>query len=197
MMFKAKSRHVVHTAGDPVLKAVAKPVAAVTPEILALAERMLQATRVFDGIGLAAPQAGESLRMVVFDVPMDSMGENPTPGELQLLPRMPLIVINPEILSTSGNLTEYTEGCLSVPDIFAPVIRSERVLFRATTLQGEVIECECGGLLGRCIQHELDHLDGKLFTDRLTPADAQKIEKPLRQLVRYGEKHKFLRVKVK
>jgi peptide deformylase len=197
MMFKAKSRHVVHTAGDPVLKAVAKPVAAVTPEILALAERMLQATRVFDGIGLAAPQAGESLRMVVFDVPMDSMGENPTPGELQLLPRMPLIVINPEILSTSGNLTEYTEGCLSVPDIFAPVIRPERVLFRATTLQGEVIECECGGLLGRCIQHELDHLDGKLFTDRLTPADAQKIEKPLRQLVRYGEKHKFLRVKVK
>lgn len=196
-MFKAKSRHVVHTAGDPVLKAVAKPVAAVTPEILALAERMLQATRVFDGIGLAAPQAGESLRMVVFDVPMDSMGENPTPGELQLLPRMPLIVINPEILSTSGNLTEYTEGCLSVPDIFAPVIRPERVLFRATTLQGEVIECECGGLLGRCIQHELDHLDGKLFTDRLTPADAQKIEKPLRQLVRYGEKHKFLRVKVK
>ena len=197
MMFKAKSRHVVHTAGDPVLKAVAKPVAAVTPEILALAERMLQATRVFDGIGLAAPQAGESLRMVVFDVPMDSMGENPTPGELQLLPRMPLIVINPEILSTSGDLTEYTEGCLSVPDIFAPVIRPERVLFRATTLQGEVIECECGGLLGRCIQHELDHLDGKLFTDRLTPADAQKIEKPLRQLVRYGEKHKFLRVKVK
>lgn len=197
MMFKAKSRHVVHTAGDPVLKAVAKPVAAVTPEILALAERMLQATRFFDGIGLAAPQAGESLRMVVFDVPMDSMGENPTPGELQLLPRMPLIVINPEILSTSGNLTEYTEGCLSVPDIFAPVIRPERVLFRATTLQGEVIECECGGLLGRCIQHELDHLDGKLFTDRLTPADAQKIEKPLRQLVRYGEKHKFLRVKVK
>lgn len=197
MMFKAKSRHVVHTAGDPVLKAVAKPVAAVTPEILALAERMLQATRVFDGIGLAAPQAGESLRMVVFDVPMDSMGENPTPGELQLLPRMPLIVINPEILSTSGNLTEYTEGCLSVPDIFAPVIRPERVLFRATTLQGEVIECECGGLLGRCIQHELDHLDGKLFTDRLTPADAQKIEKSLRQLVRYGEKHKFLRVKVK
>ena len=196
-MFKAKSRHVVHTAGDPVLKAVAKPVAAVTPEILALAERMLQATRVFDGIGLAAPQAGESLRMVVFDVPMDSMGENPTPGELQLLPRMPLIVINPEILSTSGNLTEYTEGCLSVPDIFAPVIRPERVHFRATTLQGEVIECECGGLLGRCIQHELDHLDGKLFTDRLTPADAQKIEKPLRQLVRYGEKHKFLRVKVK
>ena len=196
-MFKAKSRHVVHTAGDSVLKAVAKPVAAVTPEILALAERMLQATRVFDGIGLAAPQAGESLRMVVFDVPMDSMGENPTPGELQLLPRMPLIVINPEILSTSGNLTEYTEGCLSVPDIFAPVIRPERVLFRATTLQGEVIECECGGLLGRCIQHELDHLDGKLFTDRLTPADAQKIEKPLRQLVRYGEKHKFLRVKVK
>lgn len=197
MLFKEKSRHVVHTAGDPVLKAVAKPVTAVTPEILALAERMLMAMRVFDGIGLAAPQAGEALRMVVFDVPMDSMSEPPTPGELQLLPRMPLTVINPEIISFAGEKTEYTEGCLSVPDIFAPVIRPERVFFRATTLNGEMIECECGGLLGRCIQHELDHLDGKLFIDRLTPAEAMKIEKPLRQLVRYGEKHKYLRVKVK
>lgn len=196
MLNKEKVRNVVHTAGDPVLKAVARPVTAVTPEIIALAERMLMAMRAFDGIGLAAPQAGESLRMVVLDIPMDSMSDNPTPGELQLLPRMPLTVINPEILSVSGEETEYTEGCLSVPDIFAPVIRPERVLFRASTLNGEVIECECGGLLGRCIQHELDHLDGTLFIDRLTPAAALKIEKPLRQLLRYGEKHKYLRVKV-
>jgi peptide deformylase len=197
MLFKGKTRHVVHTAGDPVLKATAKPVSAVTPEIRALAERMFQAMQVFDGIGLAAPQAGESLRMVVFDIPADSMSNPPTPGEMMLLPRMPLTVINPEILSTSGEYSEYTEGCLSVPEIFAPVIRPNKVVFRAATLDGEIIECECGGLLGRCIQHELDHLDGKLFTDRLSPEEAQKIERSLRQLVRYGEKHKYLRVKVK
>ena len=197
MLFKEKNRYVVHTAGDPVLKAVAKPVTAVTPEIRALAERMTAAMHVFDGIGLAAPQAGESLRMVVFDIPADSISDDPTPGELQLLPRMPLTVINPEIPSTSGSLTEYTEGCLSVPDIFAPVVRPERVLFRASTLDGEIIECECGGLLGRCIQHELDHLDGKLFTDRLGTAEYLKIDKSMRQLIRYGEKHKYLRTKVK
>ena len=196
MLFHGKTRHVVHTAGDPVLKETAKPVSAVTPEIRALAERMFQAMQVFDGIGLAAPQAGESLRMVVFDVPADSMSNPPTPGEMLLLPRMPLTVINPEILSASGEYSEYTEGCLSVPDIFAPVIRPDKVVFRASTLDGEIIECECGGLLGRCIQHELDHLDGKLFTDRLSPEEARKIERSLRQLVRYGEKHKYLRVKV-
>ena len=166
MLFRNKKRYVVHTAGDPVLKAKARPVEAVTPEIRELACNMQEALRVFSGVGIAAPQVGESLRLVVFDIPVDSMGENPTVGEQLLLPRMPLTVINPEIVASSDVLCESDEGCLSVPDIWAPVVRPATVVFRATTLDGEVIECECGGLLGRCIQHELDHLDGILYIDR-------------------------------
>ena len=111
MLFRNKKRYVVHTAGDPVLKAKARPVEAVTPEIRELACNMQEALRVFSGVGIAAPQVGESLRLVVFDIPVDSMGENPTVGEQLLLPRMPLTVINPEIVASSDVLCESDEGC--------------------------------------------------------------------------------------
>jgi len=193
MFFKNKKIRPLRTAGDPVLGATALPVAAVTPEIRNLAAEMTEAVRAFNGIGLAAPQIGESLRMVVFDVPMPKSPKELTPGEELLLPRMPLTVINPEIISASGTLSEYDEGCLSVPDIFATVVRPDKVLFRATLLDGEVVECECGGLLGRCIQHELDHLDGLLFTDRLDPAESRRIAAPLEYLRKEGSKRNYLR----
>lgn len=197
MFFKNKKRYVVHTVGDPVLREKAKPVAAVTPEIRQLAASMIESMQAFEGIGLAAPQAGESLRLVVFDVPLESMGDTPSTGERLLLPKMPLAVVNPEIVASSENLTSHDEGCLSLPDLFAPVVRPASVVFRAQTLDGEWIECECGGLLGRCIQHELDHLDGTLFIDRLTPETARTVERELKQLIRFGERHHFHRVKVK
>ncbi|WP_417170925.1 peptide deformylase [Victivallis sp.] len=197
MFFKNKKRYVVHTVGDPVLREKAKPVAAVTPEIRQLAASMIESMQAFEGIGLAAPQAGESLRLVVFDVPLESMGDTPSTGERLLLPKMPLAVVNPEIVASSENLTSHDEGCLSLPDLFAPVVRPASVVFRAQTLDGEWIECECGGLLGRCIQHELDHLDGTLFIDRLTPEAARTVERELKQLIRFGERHHFHRVKVK
>lgn len=197
MFFKNKKRYVVHTVGDPVLREKAKPVAAVTPEIRQLAASMIESMQAFEGIGLAAPQAGESLRLVVFDVPLESMGDTPSTGERLLLPKMPLAVVNPEIVASSENLTSHDEGCLSLPDLFAPVVRPASVMFRAQTLDGEWIECECGGLLGRCIQHELDHLDGTLFIDRLTPEAARTVERELKQLIRFGERHHFHRVKVK
>lgn len=197
MFFKNKKRYVVHTVGDPVLREKAKPVAAVTPEIRQLAASMIESMQAFEGIGLAAPQAGESLRLVVFDVPLESMGDAPSTGERLLLPKMPLAVVNPEIVASSENLTSHDEGCLSLPDLFAPVVRPASVVFRAQTLDGEWIECECGGLLGRCIQHELDHLDGTLFIDRLTPEAARTVERELKQLIRFGERHHFHRVKVK
>ncbi|WP_295810728.1 peptide deformylase [uncultured Victivallis sp.] len=197
MFFKNKKRYVVHTVGDPVLREKAKPVAAVTPEIRQLAASMIESMQAFEGIGLAAPQAGESLRLVVFDVPLESMGDTPSTGERLLLPKMPLVVVNPEIVASSENLTSHDEGCLSLPDLFAPVVRPASVVFRAQTLDGEWIECECGGLLGRCIQHELDHLDGTLFIDRLTPEAARTVERELKQLIRFGERHHFHRVKVK
>lgn len=197
MFFKNKKRYVVHTVGDPVLREKAKPVAAVTPEIRQLAASMIESMQAFEGIGLAAPQAGESLRLVVFDVPLESMGDIPSTGERLLLPKMPLAVVNPEIVASSEDLTSHDEGCLSLPDLFAPVVRPASVVFRAQTLDGEWIECECGGLLGRCIQHELDHLDGTLFIDRLTPEAARTVERELKQLIRFGERHHFHRVKVK
>ena len=197
MFFKNKKRYVVHTVGDPVLREKAKPVAAVTPEIRQLAASMIESMQAFEGIGLAAPQAGESLRLVVFDVPLESMGDTPSTGERLLLPKMPLAVVNPEIVASSEDLTSHDEGCLSLPDLFAPVVRPASVVFRAQTLDGEWIECECGGLLGRCIQHELDHLDGTLFIDRLTPEAARTVERELKQLIRFGERHHFHRVKGK
>lgn len=192
-----KIKYVVHTAGDPVLKQKAQTIEAVTPEIRELAAYMLETVRAFKGLGIAAPQVGKSLRLVVFDIPLELMSENPSIGEQLLLPKMPLTVVNPEIVFSSNELAEQDEGCLSVPDIWAPVVRPASVLFKATTLEGEAIECECAGLLGRCIQHELDHLEGVLFVDRVSPAAAKTIERDLKHLIRYGEKHHFHRTKSK
>ena len=86
---------------------------------------------------------------------------------------------------------------MSVPDIFANVVRPSRVVFRAMTLDGEPIECECGGLLARCIQHELDHLDGVLFVDRLSPAEHRRVDRALNRLLAFGKTHEFNRVVTK
>ena len=104
-------------------------------------------------------------------------------------------LINPEIISTSSSKSTRDEGCLSVPDIYAPVERPEKVVLRSMTLDGEMIEVECGGLLGRCIQHELDHLEGKCFTDRLSPEAAREVAGEIKRLIRYGEKKSFMRTK--
>lgn len=186
-----KKSYTVYTAGAGVLKQIAKPVAVVSDEIRTIAGEMFAAMRVFNGIGLAAPQYGHSLRMVVFDVPADS--NTGTPGENALLPRMPLVVINPEIVAYSTEKNTREEGCLSVPEIYAPVERPVCVVFRAQTLDGEFIEAECGGLLGRCIQHELDHLDGKLFTDRLKPEVARAVRGDLERLKKIGQSSNYRR----
>ena len=104
------------------------------------------------------------------------------------------IINNPEITAVSGDVAERDEGCLSVPEIYAPVVRPARVAFRAQLLSGIPIEGECGGLLGRCLQHEIDHLDGYLFTDRLSPEAARRIEGQFKRLVEFGKSHDFRRV---
>ena len=195
MLFNAKKRISLRTLGDEVLARVADPILNVDAEIVQLAREMIEATVVFNGIGLAAPQYGVSKRLVVLDVPADYVQGVPTPGEEQLLPRMPLVLINPEIISYSTNKSTRDEGCLSVPDIYAPVERPEKVVLRSQTLDGDMIECECGGLLGRCIQHELDHLEGKCFTDRLSPEAAREVAGEIKRLRKYGEKKSFLRTK--
>lgn len=192
--FKRKNELPVITSGAPVLKKSAQPVLQVNDEIRELANNMIYAMREYDGIGLAAPQVGVSLRLVVLEVPGDDETAA-TAGEKAMLPQMPMVLVNPRIIGRSDSLCERDEGCLSVPGIYAPVIRSERVVLQSELLDGSVIEYECGGLLGRCIQHELDHLDGFLFTDRLEPAEAKRISKQLESLERAGQSRNYIRSK--
>lgn len=192
-MLKLKFRHPVRTFGAPVLRQKAQAIPAITNEIRDLAEDMTRAMHAYDGIGIAAPQVGVSKRLVVFDIPAPDEAAELSPGEAALLPRMPLAVVNPEIVATSSTLSEYEEGCLSVPKIFAPVVRPDRVVLRAQLLDGSEIEYECGGLLGRCVQHELDHLDGVLFPDRVAPDELEKVREQLDELERAGAQKGFRR----
>lgn len=190
----APDRYTVKTYGHDVLKQKASPVEKIDAEILELVDNMLEKVKKFDGIGLAAPQVGVSKRVVVFDVPDAPESNSGSVGEAILLSQMPLVVINPEIIATNGEEFSYDEGCLSVPDIFGPVIRPSNVIMRATLLDGSTVEYECGGLLARCIQHELDHLDGLLFVDRMTEDARRNVEFKLFRLEKNGKKRNFERI---
>jgi len=192
-MLKLKCRLPVMTLGAAVLRAKAQAIPSITDEVRELAAEMTRAMRKYDGIGIAAPQVGISKRLVVFDIPTPEDDRDLSPGEAALLPLMPLAVVNPEIVASSSTLSEYDEGCLSVPKIFATVVRPERVVLRAVLLDGSEIEYECGGLLGRCVQHELDHLDGVLFPDRVAPAELEKLRDQLEELEQTGKSKNFRR----
>jgi peptide deformylase len=174
----------IRFCGDPVLRKRAEPVIKVTAAIRELAERMIitMYENEIPGIGLAAPQVGVDLRLItlaVFESPED-LPPNPTPGEVFLASRMPLALINPEIVWASPATDFMEEGCLSIPKLCGEVERPALIIVRASTLDGESFTLQCGNLLGRCIQHEIDHLNGVLFIDRLRPevraAMAVKIE---------------------
>jgi peptide deformylase len=140
---------------DPKLRAKAKPVAAGDDRIPALAERMLATMYKAPGIGLAAPQVGELLRLVVVDLRPDDKPD-------------PMVLVNPEIVGLSKELAAREEGCLSLPNQFAEVTRPAVVKVRWTDLSGARREVEADGLLSACLQHEIDHLDGVLFVDHLS-----------------------------
>jgi len=142
---------------DRRLREVSKPIEAVTDEIRALARDMLDVMYDEPGIGLAAPQLGFPVRLVVVDVAWTEEGAE----------KSPRILVNPEIVHAEGTLT-WNEGCLSVPDFQAEVERAERVRLRASDLDGNALELEAEGLEAVCFQHELDHLDGVLFIDRIS-----------------------------
>ena len=149
-----------------------------------------------DGIGLAAPQVGVPLRMFALHVYMqEDENGNPvcgsSPGELELLPKMPLVFVNPEIVSRSEVIEEREEGCLSVPGLYAPVARPASVVLKAQILGGKEICLECGGLLGRAIQHEYDHLDGIVFVQRLKDEDLSSIKSGIDKIVKKSGKRNF------
>lgn len=144
---------------DAVLRQVAQPVTEITPEILALLDDMVDTMYDEEGIGLAAPQVGVSKRVIVIDVEAKEEGK----------PLHPVKMINPEIISVSETQTVLEEGCLSLPEMRVEVSRPDKVKFRYTDVHGIVQEVDAEDLLAKCIQHEIDHLDGKLIFDYLSP----------------------------
>jgi peptide deformylase len=144
------------TAPDPRLKIKARPVSAVDDKVRRLMDDMLDTMYGAIGIGLAAPQVGQSSRVIVLDVARE--GEKPQPLQLA----------NPEILWRSPELTTGNEGCLSLPEHYAEVTRPAKIRLRYLDYQNEIREIEASGLLAMCLQHEIDHLDGVLFVDHIS-----------------------------
>lgn len=136
--------------GNSVLREVAQPVRKVNAEIKQLVEHMFETMNLERGIGLAAPQVGVSKRVIVLDLSHEGIP--------------PFALINPEIVRATGKDTD-SEGCLSIPGVFLPVTRPSKIKIKARNLADRQIVLEADGLLARAIQHEIDHLDGKLFTD--------------------------------
>ncbi len=158
---------------DPRLKKVAAPVAEVTPDLRRLADDMLETMYDAPGIGLAAPQVGVSARLIVMDC-VRSEEEAPRP----------LALFNPEVIWASEETSVYEEGCLSVPEQYADIERPAEVKVRWTNPEGKPQEERFGGLWATCVQHEIDHLDGKLFIDYLTPLKRQLITRKMEKLKR-------------
>ncbi len=193
MQAKKRRKYMLQTYGNESLKKTSEKVTVFDRELNELVRTMTRAMHELNGIGLAAVQIGVHKRLVVIDVPQSSMGNPPTPGEIQLLPQMPLALVNPEIIEFGSDLEPYDEGCLSVPEIYAPVVRPRLIKVRAQDLTGASFEFECGGLLARCIQHEVDHLNGFVFIDRLTDEVKATVANELAALERRGKKFNFQR----
>ncbi len=155
--------------GHPTLRKVAEPVRDWGEELKELASNMIDTMRVNDGIGLAAPQVNISLRMFVVDKHL--INED---WEAEAF-------INPEILEAEGS-EPYEEGCLSIPGIREEVVRPTRIRVRYQKLDGSTVEEEMDGLLARVFQHEFDHLNGILFTDKISPIKKKLLEPRIREL---------------
>ncbi|RLT99250.1 peptide deformylase [Ketobacter sp.] len=149
---------------DPRLRTKAKPVTKVDDNIRKLTDDMLETMYEAPGIGLAATQVNVHQRIVVIDVSEEK--------------NQPLVLINPEYEVISGE-QDFDEGCLSVPGYYETVTRAEKIRLQALNRDGEPFEMECDGILSVCIQHELDHLDGKLFVDHISKLKRERIRKKL------------------
>jgi len=153
---------------DPRLKKMSDPVVDVSDELRALANDMLETMYDAPGIGLAAPQVGLLSRLIVLDC-VKAEGEKPRP----------LIMFNPEVIASSDETNVYEEGCLSIPEQFADVTRPAEVQVRWMDENGKEHSEGMDGLWATCVQHEIDHLDGKLFIDYLKPLKRQMITRKM------------------
>jgi peptide deformylase len=181
--------------GDPVLRAKGKRVEKIDENIRQLAQNMIETMHAANGVGLAAQQIGEPLQLTVLDVSQveDRPSTMKLNGEL-VDPKsaMPIVLINPEI-----NLSDETEigveGCLSFPDITGDIERAESVSVRAQTPEGTTVDIEATGLLARAMQHEIDHLNGILFIDRMSSAAKAAVSSRLKRLQKQTQRGKRLR----
>jgi len=182
--------------GDPILRAKGKQIEKIDDHIRELAANMIETMHAANGIGLAAQQVGEALQLTVLDV---SQIED-RPSTLKLNGKdvdptasMPLVLINPEI--ELGRETEIgTEGCLSFPEINGQIERAESTTARAQNLEGDKIEIVASGLLARAIQHEVDHLNGILFIDRMNSATKAALSSRLKRMQKETKHGKRIRV---
>lgn len=173
--------HIVSYPAE-VLRQTAAPVREITAEVRAVAERMIELMHQADGVGLAAPQVGLSWRLFVADVPEDDDEGRSAAAEPPSATRGPVVYINPVISDPAGAVERYEEGCLSLPDIRGDVLRPPTVTIRAMGLDGREFTQRGTGLLARCWQHELDHLDGILILDRMTQMSRLKNRPAVRRL---------------
>ena len=182
-IFKRRKKMKISIYGEQVLRQRAAEIEGIDDEVKELASSMITCMRDNDGVGLAAPQVGISRRLVVLGLPQP---KNPvvSPGEILLYPKMPLVLINPQLSPIGDEISTAEEGCLSVPDIYASVSRPKTVMLKATLLNNEHISIECSGFLARALQHETDHLNGTLFVDLLKKSDYALIKNKLKQLKR-------------
>ena len=170
--------------GDPILRTKGKRVVKVDERIRALVSDMLETMHAANGVGLAAQQIGEPLQLTVIDI----SGVEDRPSTLRLNGKkvepnsaMPLVLLNPQL--TLDDETELgPEGCLSFPEINADIARAVSIVGKAETLEGEPIEIEASGLLARALQHEVDHLNGILFIDRMSSASKASLASRLKRL---------------
>ncbi|MBG87532.1 MAG: peptide deformylase [Verrucomicrobiales bacterium] len=167
--------------GHPILREKGADISEITPEIETLIQNMFETMEDYHGIGLAAQQVAQALQLTVIDISavedrpstLKIDGEEADPKSI-----MPLVLINPE-LELGGEREEGPEGCLSFPDIYADVERPESVAVKAMDRELKPIEFTAGGLLSRCIQHEVDHLNGVLFIDRMKKGTVKELKPKL------------------
>ena len=162
-------RPIIHIP-DPLLRSVSKPVEEVSDALRKLMDDMLDTMYDAPGIGLAGVQIAVPLRIITLDVAVrssDEEGEEDDGPEEEITPD-PMFLINPEIVSLSDELSSYEEGCLSIPDYYAEVVRPARCVVKYIDRDGKEQTIEATGLLSTVVQHEIDHLDGKLFVDRIS-----------------------------
>lgn len=171
------------TYPNPLLREVSQDVKTFTPDLKKLADDMLETMYDANGIGLAAPQVGQLIRMLVIDTrPRDPEASrfDDDYTELEAKIKQPLILINPEIVKGEGKTT-FDEGCLSVPSFFETVERFEKVEVKAFDVNGKEFRFTTDGLLAICIQHEMDHLEGTLFIDHISFTKSNKIKNQIKK----------------